>query len=299
MRLDKIEAIRTAVTAGATDAELLRLIGSVAGKSGTVVRGILYRGPSMIDGSPILVIATSNSNNPKTGNLVQVWIIRGDMHPQEALASGGDKAICGHCPHRPQPTTRILQSGPNKGQERTSMNRSCYVNPMGPTSVWNAYNRGRYKSIDPSAFVNARIRYGAYGDIVAMPFEIFNAVNAVAAEWVGYTHQWQTKQGQKFRGALMASVDTPAQEIKAQAAGWSTFRVGLVDGSDIGDARECPATVSKNEITCSDCMACDGSSGTAIYVKAHGITAKLVPAMRLARRQAVNPARRRAMMRAA
>lgn len=296
MSFNKLDVIRAAVTSHATDAELLRLLGST---NGTRVRGILYRGPSMIDGQPIVAIATSNTNNPKTGELVQIWILLADMHPQEALVSGADKAICGYCPHRPQITTKILQSGPNKGLERFTLNRSCYVNIMGPTSVWNAYNRGKYQEITSADFAGARVRWGAYGDPAAIPAELFHAINAYAAEGVGYTHQWQTKQGKKFRGALMASVDTPAQEIAAQAAGWATFRVGMVDGSDQGETRDCPAVTSNKEITCSDCMACDGSNQTAIYVPAHGQTAKLVPIERLARRKAAKPAKRRAGMRAA
>ena len=41
---------------------------------------ILYRGPSLLDGSPIVVVATMASSNRKTGltgkkNMVQVWIL--------------------------------------------------------------------------------------------------------------------------------------------------------------------------------------------------------------------------------
>jgi hypothetical protein len=52
---------------------------------------ILYQGPSAIDGKPIVVIATgfaSKSNNGKTGDMIQTWIIRQDIAPHLAVKSG-------------------------------------------------------------------------------------------------------------------------------------------------------------------------------------------------------------------
>ena len=49
---------------------------------------ILYEGPSELDGSPIVVIATFGSKNRKTGkgrkNLIQTWIMRQDVAPWDA-----------------------------------------------------------------------------------------------------------------------------------------------------------------------------------------------------------------------
>jgi hypothetical protein len=64
---------------------------------------ILYRGPSMIDGKPIVAIATGYDNesvNQKTGAMAQVWILRDDIAPIEAAQRGEDASICGQCPHR-------------------------------------------------------------------------------------------------------------------------------------------------------------------------------------------------------
>ena len=65
---------------------------------------ILYEGPSVIDGGPIVVIANRiahASGNEKTGAMVQTFIIRRDMRPLQALATGADQSICGTCIHRP------------------------------------------------------------------------------------------------------------------------------------------------------------------------------------------------------
>ena len=68
---------------------------------------ILWAGRSAIDGSPIALVATGlgrSSRNEKTGGIVQTWIIRTDMSPTDAVATGADAAICGDCPHRGQIT---------------------------------------------------------------------------------------------------------------------------------------------------------------------------------------------------
>ena len=62
---------------------------------------ILWEGASLLDGAPIVAIATFASRNAKTGDMVQTWIMRADMAPMDALASGDDVSICGDCMHRP------------------------------------------------------------------------------------------------------------------------------------------------------------------------------------------------------
>ena len=58
---------------------------------------ILQVGSSPIDGRPFVVILTMNSKNRKTGNMAQVWILREDVDPVAAVASGADETICGDC----------------------------------------------------------------------------------------------------------------------------------------------------------------------------------------------------------
>ena len=59
---------------------------------------ILYDGPSVLDGQPIVVIATMETSNRKTGQMVQTWIIRSDISPTDAAKIGLDSSVCGHCP---------------------------------------------------------------------------------------------------------------------------------------------------------------------------------------------------------
>ncbi len=103
---------------------------------------ILYRGPSMIDGAPIVCIATGiegkASRNSKTGAMVQTWILREDIAPHKAIHTGADVSICGDCEHRGTLTANIHGKTRNVG-------RSCYVTVFqAPLVVWKAYHRGIY-----------------------------------------------------------------------------------------------------------------------------------------------------------
>ena len=53
-----------------------------------------YDGPSLIDGAPIIGIAVLRSENAKTGDMVQTYILRADMSPLDAISSGDDVSIC-------------------------------------------------------------------------------------------------------------------------------------------------------------------------------------------------------------
>src|SRR5262249_23527462 len=66
---------------------------------------VLCRGRSLRNGQRIVCIATGlarRSKNRPTGPVVQTYILPdGTESPLAALASGGDAAVCGDCPHRP------------------------------------------------------------------------------------------------------------------------------------------------------------------------------------------------------
>jgi hypothetical protein len=98
---------------------------------------IIYKGPSLIDGSPIIVIALVKSSNKKTGNMVQTYIIRSDMDPLTASKYGYDEAVCGSCKHR----GLADPEGPGK----QAIKRSCYVTLFhGPLQVYKSFKKGNY-----------------------------------------------------------------------------------------------------------------------------------------------------------
>ena len=61
---------------------------------------VVYRGPSLIDQKPIIVVATgvwNKTENKKIGDMIQFWILRRDIAPILASKLGEDYSICGDC----------------------------------------------------------------------------------------------------------------------------------------------------------------------------------------------------------
>lgn len=206
---------------------------------------VFYDGPSQIDGSPILGIAILRSANVKTGDMVQTFIVRADMPPLDAIASGADEAICGDCPHR---------------------GTSCYVDVAKSVSaVFYAWLRGVYPTISPRALGRLlrgrRVRIGAYGDPAAIPARAWRDVIACADGHTGYTHQWRQPFAQGLRGIVMASADSASDRDVARAMGWRTFRVRTADEAIGTREFACPASDEAGKRKqCIDCLACDGAA---------------------------------------
>jgi hypothetical protein len=239
---------------------------------------IIDRGLSPIDGKPYVAILTLKSTNRKTGDMAQVFILREDINPVAAIATGDDYSICGNCPHRKDAL----------GQ------RSCYVNVgQGPNSVWKAYKRGAYKVLDYIGYKDLpsngffysilerflkgrRIRWGAYGDPAIINPQVVNLLNSYAQGHTGYTHQWREEFASPFKGTFQASCDGFNDYLEATAHGWKTFVVVNKNVTPIY-AKQCPATVDNSEAQCITCKLCDGAKRD-IFVHAHGTGSKYVTA---------------------
>lgn len=233
---------------------------------------IIYQGPSLIDGSPIVAITVSQSGNSKTGNMVQTYIIRADMNPLEASKTGLDYAICGACPHRGTPTT-------DKARKQ-ALKRSCYVNlGQGPLIVWKAFMRGIYQTVTGHNAIAAigkgrMVRLGTYGDPAAVPAYIWESLISEAEGHTAYTHQTGMKGADTQPDFMMISADTHEQAVIAWTEGHRTFRVvksthEIVPGKEI----ICPASKEAGfKSTCSSCGLCGGSSVKAksIAIVDHG-----------------------------
>lgn len=221
--------------------------------------GVLYRGPSRLDGKPIVAIATGfkASANRKTGKMIQIWIIREDVAPNKAMAENGDASICGDCP------------------QRWNQGGSCYVVvAQAPLSVYRAYVAGRYEDwtrrLPDNILKGKSVRFGAYGDPAAVPVRVWNRVRRQKLRnWTGYTHQWRRYQARHF---LMASVDSEAQALEAQKMGWRTFRVRSEDTPNMPGEIDCPSSLG---VSCVKCGLCKGFGIIArnIAIPVHGTMA--------------------------
>jgi hypothetical protein len=246
------------------------------------VSSIIYNGPSLIDGQPIVVIGIIASNNTKTGNMLQTHIIRADVNPIEASKTGADYSICGDCIHRGLPT-----DNPDK---KTAVGRACYVNlGQGPNQVFKAYKAGKYPTAAPQEIValgdKRMVRLGTYGDPAAVPAEVWTLLLSKARGHTGYTHQHNAKQAPDYK-RMMYSADTVQDAKKAHSKGYRTFRVMSVQDYEknglnalLSNEILCPASKENDKgVTCIECKLCTGSQSRAksIAIVAHGTNRKSV-----------------------
>jgi len=206
---------------------------------------VLWEGLSPYNDKNIVVVMTMNSQNRKTGNMPQVWILYADESPVQAKKSGNDESICGDCPHR-------------KG--------ACYVNVgQAPNAVWKAYKAGKYPQATDQDIKNLvkfrAVRLGAYGDPAMVPSEILDRVVESSRGNTGYTHQWRTKFiDPTIQRHTMASVDNVDQYHQAKSEGWRTFRVINKGDELLPNEIFCPATEEGGMKTnCENCLLCSGS----------------------------------------
>lgn len=218
----------------------------------------VYRGPSSIDGGRILAITTETENR-KTGDVVQLWILNANMLPLEAVAQNADRSICGDCKHR---------------------GSTCYVAlHMAPHQIYRHWQRGGYAIAQDTDYLAGRmIRFGAYGDPAALPLELVADIAGKAAGHTGYTHQWKMEYVQPYKAYLMASVDSMAEYHEAKAMGWRTFRIKNANDVKLKQEIVCPASVEAGKKSnCAKCGLCSGIEGKGkkdIVINVHGLPFK-------------------------
>ena len=240
---------------------------------------VFYRGPSMLDGAPIVAIATlpttAERANSKTGVMVQTWVMHATIDPVTASNNGADISICGWCPHR----------GTYKDGLRVEGSRACYVQLYVPGNVWSTWQRGSYDDLScslplaASRIAGEMLRLGSYGDPAAVPYGVWRSLMEHVSGHAGYTHQWA--KFPEFAELCMASVDGPRDRAVARMLGFRTFRVaGAATWSRAYGEVLCAASEQAGKkTTCSACKACGGNSARAradIVIPAHGGGRRLV-----------------------
>jgi len=226
---------------------------------------VIHRGPSKIDGQPIIVVAIWASTNRKTGDMLQTYIMRSDIDPLTANKYGEDYSICGNCALRGTPTL-----DPTKKQAE---DRPCYVVlGQGPTVVWNGLQRGIYPDYtnrqQRRALGRGRmVRIGTYGDGAAAPRFVWDDLLFEAEGHNAYSHNGGDPR------IYMQSADTLPQAQAAWSSGFRTFRV-VHDTTHLQPNEIlCP---SSRGVQCVDCRLCGGSQVKAksIAIVVHGNGAK-------------------------
>jgi|TARA_R110002126_G_scaffold2139_1_gene12408 hypothetical protein len=217
--------------------------------------GIIYKGPSLLDGKPIVAIATWSKRNTKTGAVLQTYILRSDINPLEASKTGEDFSICGDCTMRGE-----VNDDPKRKQAK---GRRCYVNlGQGVLIVYKSFLRGVYSMANTKAGRNTLgrdrfVRVGTYGDPAAVPSFVWEQLLAEASTFTAYSHQsgWRPD-------IAMQSADNKAQAVAHWTAGRRTFRV-IADLGQLDKVKEtlCPASKEAGRrVQCTACKLCKGSS---------------------------------------
>lgn len=198
-----------------------------------------------VNGRPFVAIATLETDNPKTGDMVQVWFLLRDVHPVAAVQDGTDaETVCSGCP---------FASG-----------KGCYVNVgQAPLSIWKAFHRGAYPFLSPSSygevFAGRKVRFGAYGNPTLLPVVLVDRIARISDGWTGYFHDWRTNpRAAEYGRYFMASTETADSFKAAIAAG---FRVFQVSPTQPEGTIECLSDAKG--LTCAECRLCNGRFGSA------------------------------------
>ena len=224
----------------------------------------IWEGPSEFDGTPIKVVMTGyikDSENEKTGPLVQVFILPSDEKPIDAFKAK-KSSVCGDC---------IYNGG------------GCYVNWGRLTPTWTASKR-KFISLELASWLvtGLRVRLGAAGDPSAVPTYVWETLLKGADSWTGYTHSWKNCDP-ALRRIVMASCDNDDETKQAISLGWNVFHVhdGKID-DNIDYVRCLSGSPDSNGLpkTCFSCMMCHGVRSSkarplVVAEKLHGSTATL------------------------
>ena len=226
-----------------------------------VKSGVIYRGPSMLDGRPIVAVAVFTASNAKTGAMLQTYIIPDNgVSPLDNAKSLADASVCGACPHR------------------RGLGGACYVMlHQGPRAVWSALMGDKYADatqykLRAELGRGRMVRLGTYGDPAAVPYAVWSALLAEASGHTGYTHQSRHPSfDRRMLDLCMVSVDTEGQYklAKKRHPEARTFRV--MGANDTLQAGEIECSNATWALTCAECGICDGAgSGADVAIRVHG-----------------------------
>jgi len=210
---------------------------------------------TIINNEPIVVIATLESDNPKTGNMVQIWFLLENHAPHHAVKTGLDAStVCQGC--------------------KFASGNGCYVRTyQAPLSIWKAWKRGNYPSLFPhqytSVFTGRKVRFGAYGNPSIMPVSMVKAIASVSSGWTGYFHDWKTNPyANEYAKYFMASTETESSYRLAMSLNYRVFHVSPDKPAGM---QECLNTLQ--DTSCIKCNLCNGltkSRAPSIWIDPHG-----------------------------
>jgi len=263
----------------------------------------VWAGPSLRDGQEVILLVSglaatlakldngeANSDNRKTGAMLQAAILLRDVSPESAasprLDQGLDEGICGDCQLRPIIFSKLKAQGLTP-----SGSKPCYVKKTqhGLVGMWESYHRGNAPHCSPEVVAEfmqtygLSLREGTYGDPAFIPYEVWETLSPLDYSPIGtsYTHDWQNPASQQLARRAMASIDpimakvqgTTSLALKRQAnsLGFRTYRV-ITEGDELdSDEIICPEQSTEGAVQCKECGLCSGNRKVAKNIAINGI----------------------------
>jgi hypothetical protein len=208
------------------------------------------------NGHDFVVIATLKTNNRKTGDMIQIWILLTDVSPVDGVKTGVDAlSVCTGC---------VFANG-----------NGCYVNVgQAPLSIWKGFKRGLYETLPlaayPIVFTGRKVRFGAYGNPSLIPLAKVKLITSLSDGWTGYFHDWKemhSATANAYGRYFMASTETEESRCNAIDKGLRYFHVSPEQPEG---TLECLA--DSQNLSCADCKLCQGNRLNAkpIWINPHG-----------------------------
>ena len=202
----------------------------------------------------LVFIATLQSQNIKTGNMITVWILQKELPPHIAVKQKKDSLTCGDCQ---------LRSG-----------NGCYVTTwQAPLQVYKSWKAGKYPKYNVNVFKDKYARFGGYGDPAFLPIKFVKEITKVAKGFTGYTAQWTSnKFNADYLKYFMASVHNTEQLelLKTKFPEARYFRI-VEDEHVKKYPNECICFNYTADINCIDCLKCNAFSNINILIPKHGV----------------------------
>jgi len=209
----------------------------------------------------IVAIVTRGTKNPKTGPMLQIWLLERDKHPSESRSSGSDaETTCQGCP--------LASRG------------GCYVQDNPLNAIWGAYKRGVYSHLEfgspewDAFWEGKAVRFGAFGNPSLLPLAMVSDIVSRSRRHTGYFHDWHWMQPETavaYGRFFMASVE-PHRIAQAKSLGLRFFAT-LPEGKPAPKgAIECLSDAKG--LSCSECGLCDGTKRRetlpSVWIRPHG-----------------------------
>lgn len=221
----------------------------------------------------MFAVVTTDSNNRKTSNMAQIWIMSKKYAPKALRLT-----VDGDSPDRHSTCEGCILAGSN----------GCYVTNQPLASIFKKWQKGGYGVLQDEFveefFRGKAVRFGAFGNPSVLPIDLVARIVSVASKHTGYFHNWHLMKPEtaKQYGAFFMASCEPSNRAKAAKLGLRTFTT-YTKGSAEKRAYEdgtreivCPNVTSN--ISCKECGLCDGTSRAtwlpSIAIEVHGYQTK-------------------------